>query len=186
MKNGIVGGLLVVGGVILSPFGPQVLGWGKELFLSAFSVLSYGWTLWAHGGADTFLWSFLTTLWAIMLVYVVIILAGAVALVTKAAGVFALNQTRTGVNFGEIFSCLGYSCIAFLSCILVLTGAKVIDTGIGVLTIHSSFFTGNTYDSLFLWGVKGYLYVYPLMMVVSGIFILQDSCRKWGQNMLRG
>ncbi|MEK7568944.1 MAG: hypothetical protein AAB497_02425 [Patescibacteria group bacterium] len=179
MRQGIVGGLLVIGGAILSPFGPQVLGWGKELFLSALSVLIHGWTLWAHGGSDTFLLSFLVVLWTSMLVYVILIFIGAVALVTKAAGVFALNQTRnTGVNFGEIFSCLGYSCIAFLSCILVLSGAKGIDTGIGSWTTEPSIFAESTYNFLFYRGVKGYLYVYPISMVVAGLYILQDSCRK--------
>lgn len=191
MKQGIVGGLLIVVGVIFSPFGPQVLGWVKTLFLMVLSATllagSYAWTLWTHGGSDAFLWSLLMVLWGALLVDAGACMIGAFILAVKAVGVFTLSQTRnTGIDFDEIVSCFGYSCLTFSLCILCLYLASWVDVGIGAWTTQSSFFTEGTYKSLFFWGVKGYLYIYPLSMVVAGLFILKESCRKWGQNILRG
>ena len=191
MKQGIVGGLLVIGGVILSPFGPWVLGWMRTLSLIALSatlsVSNYAWTLWAHGGSDTFLWHFLVVLWTILLVDAAFLLVYAVFLAVDAARVFALDQTRnTRVNFSETVSDLCNSCLAFSFCIIFLYIASWVDAGVGSWTTEPSLFAESTYNSLFYWGVKVYLSVYPVSMVVAGLYILQNSCRKWGQSMSRG
>lgn len=195
MRQGIVGGLLViggvVGGVILSPFRSQVLGWGKALVLSALSAIlsagSYGWTLWAHGGADTFLWLFLVVLWAVILIWMVVFMAMAVNFVVKAGTILILAQKRSSrIDFYEIILNLCYSLSSLLFCAFFWYLASLVDAGVGALTTHSSLLEGNPYDSLFFWGMKGYLYVYPVSMVVAGLYILQDSCRKWGQSMSRG
>lgn len=191
MKQGIVGGLLIVGGAIFSLFVPQVLGLVKTLSFTVPSVtLSAGiyvWTLWAHGGSDVFLGYFLMVLWGALLVDAGAFMIGAFIFAVKAVEVFTLNQTRnTRIAFDEIVSCLGYSCVAFFICLLFLYLASWMDVGIGAWTTKSPLFTEDIYNSLFFWGAKGYLYVYPLSMVVAGLFILKESCRKWRQGVLHG
>lgn len=191
MKQGIVGGLLIVGGAIFSLFVPQVLGLVKTLsFMVLSAALSAGnhvWTLWAHGGSDAFLRYLLIVLWGALLVDAVAFIIGAFILAMKAVEVFTLSQTRnTRIDFDEIFSCLGYSCIAFFICLLFLYLASWMDVGIGAWTTKSPLFTEDIYNSMFFWGVKGYLYVYPMSMVVAGLFILKEGCRKLRQGVLHG
>lgn len=188
MKQGIVGGLLVIGGVILSPFALQIFGWGETLYLmvlsATLSARSY-WALWTHGISEGVPLFFLGTLWVILLAWVAIFLVSAVILTMKAVRVFALNQTRNmGIDFNEVTSCLGYSLASLLCSVIFLCFASLADIGVGSWTTKPSFFTESTYKFLFFWGVRGYLYVYPLSMVIAGLFILQDSCRKWGKSVL--
>lgn len=191
MKQGIVGGLLIVAGVIFSPFGPQILEWVKTL---SFMVISTGfwvgnhvWTLWTHGGSDTLLWLFLRIAWAVFLIYAVALLFVAVAFVVRVVIVFALDSISDArMDLHWIFRRLIYSCGAFLLYLLFLYLTRLVDVGIGAWTTRLPVFTDSTYDLVFFWGVEGYLFAYPLSMVFAGILILQDSCRKWMRGMLRG
>lgn len=190
MKQWIVGGLLVIGGVIISPFGPWVLGWIKTLSLMVFSATlsarSY-WALWTHGGSNAFLWFFLGTLWAIMLVYAVIAMIAALVLAVNAVKVFALDRTRnTRVGLGEIFSNLCYSFLALFIYDILLYFASLIDASVGSWTTKPSIFAEGTYKSLFYLGVKGYLFVYSVSMMVAGLYILMDTSRKLVRSIRHG